>query len=243
MLTQLEENGRSKSEQYWPAMGAEALSFGDLQVQTTSEDHMGYCLERTFLLVNPVSDQAREVRHWQFTTWPSSGEMGSGRDLVDLVERVEEYGKSKVVIPQEESIYGNQATITEQAILKQLKPTVVHCSAGVGRTGAYCASVICLQRMKEEQKMDLYQVTKHLRTQRPGMIQTPDQYMFVYRVVLDYLDMNDAPAIMTSDSLYSTPLSQPAFAETAYMAETSLSQAEGARVLSLNENSGPPPAL
>eukprot|EP00045_Choanoeca_perplexa_P018323 m.287094 g.287094 ORF g.287094 m.287094 type:complete len:2187 (+) comp17784_c0_seq1:6580-13140(+) len=242
MLTQLEENGRSKSEQYWPSLGSEPLSVGDLQVQTTGEEHMGYCLERTLLLVNPVSDQAREIKHWQFTSWPSSGEMGSGRDLVDLMDRVEAYGKSKVVVPQEESIYGNQETITEQAVLKQLKPTVVHCSAGVGRTGAYCAAVICLQRMKEEQRMDLYQVTKHLRTQRPGMIQTPDQYMFVYRVVLDYLDMNDTPAIMASDSLYSTPLSQPAFAENAYMGESSVDP-DSTRVLSLNENSGPPPAL
>lgn len=71
-----------------------------------------------------------------------------------------------------------------------MKPLIVHCSAGVGRTGVFIASMISLKRMQEENKMDLFQITKHMRTQRMAMIQTPDQYAFVYRIVLDWLDMS-----------------------------------------------------
>ena len=207
MLTQLDENGRQKSEQYWPDMALGPLNVGDLQVVPCGEQHLGFAIERTFQVVNPVSDQAREVKQFQFPNWPSSGEMGSGRDMVDMIERMEAYARSKVVMPQEESIYGNQETITEQAILKQLRPTVVHCTGGAGRTGAFCAAVICLQRMKEENRMDLFQLTKHLRTQRPSMIQTADQYAYVYRVVLDWLDTRiRGSAVLDLRSIYATPL-------------------------------------
>merc|ERR1711916_251240 len=112
------------------------------------------------------------------------------------------------------------------AIQQQLKPVVVHCSAGVGRTGAFCAAAICLQRLQEEGKMDLYQVTKHLRTQRPGMVQTAEQYAFVYRVAIDWLDQQQAAA--AADSIYSTPSSAraepqlPTFGEPAAMTSQTL---------------------
>jgi hypothetical protein len=77
-----------------------------------------------------------------------------------------------------------------QAIIKQLKPVVVHCSAGVGRTGVFCAMAIGIKSLQEEQKIDLSVITKHLRTQRSSMIQTAEQYVFVYRCIIDYLDMS-----------------------------------------------------
>jgi protein tyrosine phosphatase len=179
-----------------------------LQVSPVHEENLGYAVERTLQLVNPVSDEAREVKHWQVLNWPSSIDVGAARGLVDMIERIDAYGRKHVVMPQEESIYGNQETITEQAILQQLRPTVVHCSAGVGRTGAFCAAVICLQRMQDEGKIDLFQVVKHLRTQRPGMVQTAEQYAFVYRCVLDWLDrqvgMSVGVGSIAPTSIYAT---------------------------------------
>lgn len=107
---------------------------------------------------------------------------------MELIQKVEQYERSLLVVA-EESIYGNAKAIEEQSILRQLRPTVVHCSAGVGRTGVYCAVALCIKRLQEDQKMDLITVVKHLRTQRPAMIQTADQYEFVYRCMVDYMDI------------------------------------------------------
>lgn len=68
-----------------------------------------------------------------------------------------------------------------QHIAAQIKPMVVHCSAGVGRTGTFCALQICLKKLEVEQRVDLFTVVKHMRTQRMSMIQTADQYELVYR--------------------------------------------------------------
>ena len=189
MLTALSESGRVKSEQYWPDPDEPPLSAGDYQIVLRGEVNLGWCVERTLQIVDLVSETAREVRHWQYLAWPASGIPQTGRSLVELIQRVETYERSLVVVA-EESIYGNAKAIAEQAILKQMRPVVVHCSAGVGRTGVYCALAICIKRIQEEQKMDLATVTKHLRTQRPAMIQTAEQYEFVYRCIIDYLDLS-----------------------------------------------------
>jgi len=200
MLTALSESGRAKSEQYWPDPDEPPLNTGDYQIVLRGETNLGWCVERTLQIVDLVSETAREVRHWQYLAWPASGIPESGRTLVELIQRIEDYERALIVVP-EESIYGNAKAIAEQAILKQMRPVVVHCSAGVGRTGVFCALAIGIKRMQEEQKMDLNSLTKHLRTQRPAMIQTADQYEFVYRCMLDYLDMSVAPAAV-EESMY-----------------------------------------
>jgi len=200
MLTALSESGRVKSEQYWPDPDEPPLSAGDYQIVLRGETNLGWCMERTLQIVDLVSETAREVKHWQYTSWPANGNPESGRPLVQLIQIVEQYERALLVVP-EESIYGNAKAIEEQTILKQLRPCVVHCSAGVGRTGVYCALAICIRRLIEEQKMDLVSVTKHLRTQRPAMIQTAEQYEFVYRCMVDYLDMSIVPSV-AQDSIY-----------------------------------------
>lgn len=188
MMTELEENGRVKAEQYWPDPDEPPMNVGDYQVELRGEERLPYGVERRLVLTDLVSEQSREVRHWQYTVWPASGAPASGRDIVDMIRRVNAFGKSQIVRPQEESIYGNREIITEQAILQQMKPLVVHCSAGVGRTGVIIAAMICLEQLEQEGHIDLFSVVKHMRTQRAAMVQTPEQYAHVYRIVLDWLD-------------------------------------------------------
>jgi protein tyrosine phosphatase len=94
----------------------------------------------------------------------------------------------KLIAPQDDSLYGNASAIYEDDVAKQIKPLVIHCNTGLGRTGTLCAILICLKRLLEEQKVDLYtvcsrlscdtlahclpQTVKHMRTQRTGMVQT-----------------------------------------------------------------------
>ena len=70
-----------------------------------------------------------------------------------------------------------------------MRPTVVHCSAGIARTGVFCALAVTLKSMEEDMKMDLVSLSKHLRTQRTSMIQTADQYAFIYLCVIGNINI------------------------------------------------------
>ena len=64
-------------------------------------------------------------------------------------------------------------------------------SAGVGRTGVFVSLSIVLERMQYEGVVDVFQTVRSLRTQRPAMVQTEDQYQFCYRAALEYLSAFD----------------------------------------------------
>ncbi|KAF0287721.1 Receptor-type tyrosine-protein phosphatase delta [Amphibalanus amphitrite] len=108
-------------------------------------------------------------RQFQYTDWPGQGVPASGESFVDFVGHVH---KTK-------SQFGLDGPIT------------VHCSAGVGRTGAFIALSIALERMQFEGVVDMFNTVRILRTQRPAMVQTEDQYQFVYRAALEYLNSFD----------------------------------------------------
>ena len=65
-------------------------------------------------------------------------------------------------------------------------------SAGVGRTGVFCALSLLIERLKAEGVVDVFQTVKQLRSQRPAMVQTKDQYEFIYHALGEYLDSFDA---------------------------------------------------
>jgi protein tyrosine phosphatase len=189
MLTQLMENGRAKSDQYWPDRDEGSVTFGDYQVSLDMESPTAYGVERMFTVTELVSETTRTVKQCQFTKWPGPNEQQDGVPMVKMCRAVKMYQDSKVVVPQmRESIYGNASAINEQSRLKQTKPIVVHCSAGVGRSGAFCAFHINLKKLEEDNKVDVFSTVKHLRTQRMSMVQTPDQYEYIYRVLLDMMD-------------------------------------------------------
>ncbi|KAH0628320.1 hypothetical protein JD844_009289 [Phrynosoma platyrhinos] len=113
--------------------------------------------------------QSRTVRQFQFTDWPEQGVPKSGEGFIDFIGQVH---KTKEQFGQD-------------------GPISVHCSAGVGRTGVFITLSIVLERMRYEGVVDIFQTVKMLRTQRPAMVQTEDQYQFCYRAALEYLGSFD----------------------------------------------------
>ncbi|XP_036898533.1 receptor-type tyrosine-protein phosphatase S isoform X5 [Sturnira hondurensis] len=167
MLTKLRELGREKCHQYWPAERSARYQY--FVVDPMAEYNMPQYILREFKVTDARDGQSRTVRQFQFTDWPEQGVPKSGEGFIDFIGQVH---KTKEQFGQD-------------------GPISVHCSAGVGRTGVFITLSIVLERMRYEGVVDIFQTVKMLRTQRPAMVQTEDEYQFCYQAALEYLGSFD----------------------------------------------------
>ncbi|XP_030758828.1 tyrosine-protein phosphatase Lar isoform X5 [Sitophilus oryzae] len=167
MLTKLKEMGREKCHQYWPS--DRSVRYGCYVVDPIAEYNMPQYILREFKVTDARDGSSRTMRQFQFTDWPEQGVPKSGDGFIDFIGQVH---KTKEQFGQD-------------------GPITVHCSAGVGRTGVFITLSIVLERMQYEGVVDVFQTARILRTQRPAMVQTEDQYQFCYRAALEYLGSFD----------------------------------------------------
>ncbi|XP_021105538.1 receptor-type tyrosine-protein phosphatase F isoform X12 [Heterocephalus glaber] len=172
MLTKLREMGREKCHQYWPA--GRSARYQYFVVDPMAEYNMPQYILREFKVTDARDGQSRTIRQFQFTDWPEQGVPKTGEGFIDFIGQVH---KTKEQFGQD-------------------GPITVHCScflssAGVGRTGVFITLSIVLERMRYEGVVDMFQTVKTLRTQRPAMVQTEDQYQLCYRAALEYLGSFD----------------------------------------------------
>ncbi|XP_015856319.2 receptor-type tyrosine-protein phosphatase S isoform X11 [Peromyscus maniculatus bairdii] len=167
MLTKLREMGREKCHQYWPAERSARYQY--FVVDPMAEYNMPQYILREFKVTDARDGQSRTVRQFQFTDWPEQGAPKSGEGFIDFIGQVH---KTKEQFGQD-------------------GPISVHCSAGVGRTGVFITLSIVLERMRYEGVVDIFQTVKVLRTQRPAMVQTEDEYQFCFQAALEYLGSFD----------------------------------------------------
>uniref|UniRef100_A0A1I8I8K9 Protein-tyrosine-phosphatase n=1 Tax=Macrostomum lignano TaxID=282301 RepID=A0A1I8I8K9_9PLAT len=114
-----------------------------------------------YMTVSLAATEKREIHHFQFTAWPDHGVPEHCAPLLMFARRV-------------------RASNPPDA-----GPIVVHCSAGVGRTGAFIVIDAMLERMKQEKTLDVYGHVTCLRAQRNYMVQTEDQYIFIHDCLLE----------------------------------------------------------
>ncbi|XP_071262637.1 receptor-type tyrosine-protein phosphatase F-like isoform X5 [Salvelinus alpinus] len=167
MLTKLREMGREKCHQYWPAERSARYQY--FVVDPMAEYNMPQYILREFKVTDARDGQSRTIRQFQFTDWPEQGVPKTGEGFIDFIGQVH---KTKEQFGQD-------------------GPISVHCSAGVGRTGVFITLSIVLERMRYEGVVDIFHTAKTLRTQRPAMVQTEDQYQLCYRAALEYLGSFD----------------------------------------------------
>ncbi|XP_054646630.1 protein tyrosine phosphatase receptor type Fa isoform X13 [Dunckerocampus dactyliophorus] len=167
MLTKLREMGREKCHQYWPAERSARYQY--FVVDPMAEYNMPQYILREFKVTDARDGQSRTIRQFQFNDWPEQGVPKTGEGFIDFIGQVH---KTKEQFGQD-------------------GPITVHCSAGVGRTGVFITLSIVLERMRYEGVVDVFQTVKTLRTQRPAMVQTEDQYQLCYRAALEYLGSFD----------------------------------------------------
>ncbi|KAF7216069.1 tyrosine-protein phosphatase non-receptor type 4 isoform X3 [Nothobranchius furzeri] len=159
MLTTQVERGRVKCHQYWPNPDNSA-TYGDFTVTCHNEEGNSAYLVREMTLIYSQSDQQRELTQLQYLAWPDHGVPDDSTDFLDFVALV----RSKRA--------------------GQDQPMVVHCSAGIGRTGVLITMETALCLMECGQPVYPLDIVRTMRDQRAMMIQTPSQYRFVCEAIL-----------------------------------------------------------
>nr|KAF6438780.1 protein tyrosine phosphatase receptor type J [Molossus molossus] len=163
MLTKCVEQGRTKCEEYWPSK--QAKDYGDITVAMTSEIVLPEWTIRDFTVKNNQTSGSHPLRQFHFTSWPDHGVPDTTDLLINFRYLVRDYMKQS---PPE-------------------SPILVHCSAGVGRTGTFIAIDRLIYQIENEYTVDVYGIVYDLRMHRPLMVQTEDQYVFLNQCVLDII--------------------------------------------------------
>ncbi|XP_017055441.1 tyrosine-protein phosphatase non-receptor type 9 isoform X2 [Drosophila ficusphila] len=175
MTTRVMERGRVKCGQYWEPTEESSLEFGDYHVRTISvecnEDYMVASLE----LRNIKTDEIRNVSHWQFTSWPDYGVPSSAMAMLNFLQKVREK-QAQLVAALGDTWAGHPRG----------PPIVVHCSAGIGRTGTFITLDICISRLEDVATADIRGTVEKIRSQRAYSIQMPDQYVFCHLALIEY---------------------------------------------------------
>ncbi|XP_014900334.1 receptor-type tyrosine-protein phosphatase H isoform X2 [Poecilia latipinna] len=164
MVTNCVEAGRTKCEQYWPE-DRSPCAHGNLIVSKMSEERESNWVLREFKVKHAKDSEERTVKHFHFTAWPDHGVPQGTEVLIRFRGLVRKHIESE----------GSKA------------PTVVHCSAGVGRTGTIIALDVLLQQLQQERAVGINSFVYKMRQHRSHMVQTESQYVFLHQCIMDSL--------------------------------------------------------
>ncbi|KAM7169368.1 FERM and PDZ domain-containing protein 2 [Macrochelys suwanniensis] len=166
MMTKEVELGKVKCHRYWPEPPQDSLDLSEFHLRLDNYQILEYFIIRIIEIINKQTGERRFVKHLQFTTWPDHG---TPRLIEHLVKFIRYMRK-----------------------VHQTGPITAHCSAGIGRSGVLLCIDILLSCIEKGLCFNIKQIVRELRHQRFGMIQTKDQYLFCYEVVLQVLQNIEA---------------------------------------------------
>ncbi|KAL3879751.1 hypothetical protein ACJMK2_032037, partial [Sinanodonta woodiana] len=159
MLTGLFEGGKHKCELYWPEHEGQTSTFGCVSVTLHDTDLFADYVIRT--LEMSVCNKSKRLMQFHYTAWPDKGVPRASSPVVLFWNRVNREPTNK--------------------------PIVVHCSAGIGRTGTYIALDILVSQGRVEGNVNVSACVSNIRRQRVNMVQTKEQYIFLHETLVEAL--------------------------------------------------------
>ncbi|XP_065927543.1 receptor-type tyrosine-protein phosphatase gamma [Magallana gigas] len=190
MLTNIVENGKNKCTQYWPTKD-KPLEVGPCKMHLLKENVYAFHTFRKFTVQSTTSSAKRTITHFHYTAWPDHG------------------------TPEELGLVQFHKAVTRSYHPGGLM--LVHCSAGVGRTGTFIGLDSLLKQGRETERINVFEFVKQMREDRMTMVQTPDQYIFLHKVLLfgfqdkdTIIHESDIPTKLTELLQDSAPLNQTA---------------------------------
>jgi protein-tyrosine phosphatase len=170
MTTNIRETGTMKCFPYWPTECKEITNVGLYQIQNEKSEKFDSFIVTILTLRKKNNPETRIIYHAHYLKWPDHGIPTNTKDALLFLEKVEYY---------------RQITITKAPIL-------LHCSAGIGRTGTFCAIDIGIKKYLEKKFIDIPSTVVKMRTERAGSVQTEDQYLFAYLALMDFIKQQQA---------------------------------------------------
>ncbi|XP_035825658.1 tyrosine-protein phosphatase 10D [Aplysia californica] len=178
MLTQCVERGKVKCEEYWPADPSTPVYFGDLHVTLRSASVLPDYVIRVMDV--KLGNYNRTIHQFHFLKWPDFGCPDKTYLLLNLV-----------------------AAVRDHTPHNPNHPMLVHCSAGVGRTGTFIALDILLQQIRTDDisTVDIFGLVLSMRKNRPLMVQRENQYIYIYDCLRDAMmdESEDEASVATLD--------------------------------------------
>ncbi|XP_032694008.1 tyrosine-protein phosphatase non-receptor type 20 isoform X2 [Lontra canadensis] len=161
MITREIEGGIIKCHHYWPISMKKPMELKNCRIFLENYQILQYFIIRILQVVKKSTGSSHFVKHLQFTSWPDHGTPASVDGFIKYVR------------------YVRKSHLTG--------PIVVHCSAGVGRTGVFLCVDVVFCAIEKSFPFNIKNIVTQMREQRYGMIQTKEQYFFCYKVVLEVL--------------------------------------------------------
>ncbi|XP_060747703.1 tyrosine-protein phosphatase non-receptor type 13 isoform X3 [Tachysurus vachellii] len=159
MMTQEVEGGKVKCQRYWPDTPSTAQMVDDrLQVTLVKDQHLDNFIIRLIEVKDVQTNEIQRVTHLNYTGWPDHGTPMQPEQLLTFISYMRH--------------------------IHQSGPIVTHCSAGIGRSGTLICIDVVLGLISKDTDFDISDVVRTMRLQRQGMVQTEEQYIFCYQVIL-----------------------------------------------------------
>ncbi|XP_030077448.1 receptor-type tyrosine-protein phosphatase V isoform X4 [Microcaecilia unicolor] len=162
MLTVCMENGRVLCDHYWPS-DSSPITYGQITVHLIDQNISNEWTTRGLKLWHEDVKLERKVHQLHYTEWPDHGVPESTSSIITFTEMVREHVQAA----------------------KGSGPTLVNCSAGVGRSGTFIGLDRLLQQVKLEKVADVFSTVYTMRVNRYQMIQTLGQYIFLHSCILE----------------------------------------------------------
>ncbi|XP_063903249.1 tyrosine-protein phosphatase corkscrew isoform X3 [Zophobas morio] len=173
MTTKETERGKTKCARYWPDQGTK--EYGKIKVKMLMESSSPHYTLREFLVSMDGLNCERKVFQYHFQAWPDHGVPSDPGCVLNFLHEVNK---------RQESLQQELPDNPPGAIL-------VHCSAGIGRTGTFIVIDMILDQLKKyglDCEIDIQRTIQMVRSQRSGMVQTEAQYKFVYLAVQHHIE-------------------------------------------------------